>query len=143
MSVVFVIGPPCAGKSYFIKNNFKNYEVVDLYDFQKDIPFITAQEVLISYEKAKDALVKAIKEGKDVVLEHTLLKAKRRTPYIEAVREVYDGDLECFAIIPNEKTYLARCKERGISEYSGKANYSIYEEPQKEEGFDEVYIIKE
>jgi predicted kinase len=143
MSVVFVIGPPCAGKSYFIKNNFKNYEIIDLYDFQKDIPFITAQEVLISYEKAKDALVKAIKEGKDVVLEHTLLKAKRRIPYIEAVREVYGGHLECFAIIPNEETYLRRCKERGVSEYSGKVNYSIYEEPQKEEGFDEVYIIKE
>ena len=139
--VTFVIGPPCAGKSTYIKNNFQDAIVIDLWDFQKDISVFTMQTVADSYQKVLEALVEAIKEhpDKDIVLEHTLLREIRRRPYIKAVKEITDSPINCVAVKPDLDTYKEFCKQR-------KCNFSqdamdMLEIPTIEEGFSIVVLV--
>ena len=137
--IYFVIGPPSAGKSYFIKHAFQDAVVVDLYDFQWD--GMSIQDVADSYKAAEDALVSAVQNNKDktIVFEHTLLKAERRKPYIEAVRKVSDEPIICLLFNPDEGTYQWLCRKRGIS--VNMMAFDILEKPDVEEGFQAVYEI--
>ena len=91
MSVIFVMGPSCAGKSTFIANRYPNLRKIDLYDYQSHLferKFYTIDDILKSYEDCKRDVVEAVKNNEDIVLEHTMLKAIRRKEYIDAIREV-------------------------------------------------------
>lgn len=136
----FVIGPPCAGKSTFIKATFSDAIVIDLWDYQKD-DFVTIENIMRSYEMAKKALIEAIKtNNKQIVFEHTLLKAKRRKPYIEAIREVSDDVINCYVLKPYMNEYRKRCKQRQVACQTD--SYEILEMPTLSEGFDKIFIIK-
>ena len=75
MAINFVIGAPCAGKSYFIRETFPDARVIDLYDFQGD-DCMTIEDIAVSYKEAEDALINAIMtSGRQIVFEHTLVKA--------------------------------------------------------------------
>ena len=90
MSINFVIGPPCSGKSYFIENTFsKNSIIIDIWDYQKDLPYFNVENIIESYELAKKNLIEAIKNNPDkqIIFEHTLLKAIRRKLYLDAIRK--------------------------------------------------------
>ena len=110
MNVYFVIGPSCAGKSTYIQNNLPDVLKIDLLDYQKD-PF-SVSDIFKSYEDCKNALIEAVKTGKDVVLEHTMLMSKRRPPYIEAVRQNCDCKLICIVLKPNVKDLQERQEKR-------------------------------
>lgn len=142
--VVFVIGPACAGKSTFIKERFKDYKVVDLYDFQRKT-FMTTEDIYKSYENCRDALIEALKENEDVVLEHTLLLAKRRGMYIDAVRSVTDAPIDVYCILPTSQALRERRIERGasplISVTAAKSELTMFEVPKKEDGFRNIIII--
>ena len=144
MKIIFVIGPACAGKSTYIKNNFSDFEKIDLYDFQKDYPFLGYEEVVESYDKCKDALIEAIKSNKNVVMEHTLLRAIRREVYIDAVKELGDYKIECVLIKPSAEVLADRQKQRGIP-YSierAKDELDVLEDPTEDEGFSKITIIE-
>ena len=135
--ITIVMGPPCAGKSTFIKKNFPDAKVIDLFDYQKDC--FTEADVWHSYEVCAAKLQKAIKENKEVVLEHTLLKAIRRKYYVDKIREVTDENINIVCLIPSAKVLKERCKKRKTSYNS--MNLEILEKPKKKEGFSEITII--
>ena len=143
MSVIIVAGPPCAGKSTFIKKNFPDRTVIDVYDYQQSI--VSVESVMQSYYDCKDALVLALQRGESVVLEHTLLKAKRRPMYIDAIRSITDQDIDIYFIVPNLETYIQRQRSRNCyrGEEDSQMTLDIIELPTKEEGFNNVYIIIE
>ena len=145
MQITFVIGPACAGKSTYIKNNFSDFKVIDLYDFQKDYAFLGYNECVESYEKCKDALIEAIKNNENVVMEHTLLKAIRRKVYIDAVKELGDYEIECICIKPSPEVLNKRRKLRNIKSKIewDKEELDLLEIPTIEEGFSNVKLIEE
>lgn len=142
MSVIIVMGPPASGKSTFIKENFKNKEVIDLFDFQEHI-LPTYESIWQSYVDCAECLKEKIKEGKDVILEHTLLKRKRREWYISQIREVTDDDIIICCILPTINEYYQRCKKRNqpIIKSTAKSMLDELEIPTKDEGYKSVYII--
>jgi predicted kinase len=145
MSVIIVGGPACAGKSTFIKKNFADKTIIDLKDFQDKYLFLTYDNVVKSYEDCKNALITAIKEGKDVVLEHTLLRAIRREVYINAIKEVTDEDIIIYFFKPSLPHLLERVKLRTGKDGIGSAQVSIetLEVPTFDEGYSQIYIIKD
>lgn len=112
MAIKIVMGPSCAGKSTFIKETFPQATVIDSFNFQKD--FMSINEIMQSYIDCKDALISTIKEGKDVVLEHTLLKAKRRPMYIDAIREITDEPINIYVVMPDSDTYLEFSQKENV-----------------------------
>ena len=144
MAIIIVAGPTCAGKSTFIKENFADKEVVDLFDFQENIAFFNVTSIMRSYEECRDALIEKIKEGKDVVLEHTLLKAIRRKFYIDAIREVTNEPIEIYFLMPEREVYRQQLKERKqpTDDDFIDGSYSILEIPTKDEGYNQVTIIQ-
>ena len=145
MSVIIVAGPTCAGKSTFIKDHFPQHTVVDLFDFQKNFKFVNPELVFESYIKCRDALVEALKQGKEVVLEHTLLKAKRRAMYIDAIRSVTDAPIEMYFLMPSDKQLFKQMKARKYTRSldTAKDMKAIAEVPTLEEGYAVVHIISD
>ena len=145
MPIIIVMGPSCAGKSTFIKNHFKDYKVIDLFDFQtKTRP--TFDSVWESYVNCANALKECIKQGNEnIILEHTLLKRIRREWYISQIREVTNEDIEIYCLIPSAEQLVKQSQLRGnsISEDDAKALLDIVEIPIKEEGYSKVNIIRE
>jgi len=77
--VIFVFGLPRSGKTIYIKENFPDFEHIDIFRFQRDLPFgCTLEErekqMLAEYEECRVALGEALKTHENVVFEHTLLK---------------------------------------------------------------------
>lgn len=144
MSVIIVAGPTCSGKSTFIKENFSDREVVDLFDFQKDKLFLNIQGILKSYEECKNTLIEKIKEGKSVVLEHTLLKAIRRKPYIDAIKEVTDEPIEIYFLFPEREIYRKQLEMRKqpTDDDFIDGSYLVVEIPTEDEGYDKVTVIR-
>ncbi len=144
MQIIFVIGPACAGKSTYIKNNFPDFKVIDLYDFQKDYAFLGYDECVKSYEKCKDALIEAIKNNENVVMEHTLLRAIRREVYINAVKELGDYEIECVCIKPSPEVLNKRKELRNIKSKIewDKEELDFLEIPTIEEGFSNIKLIE-
>lgn len=143
MRIVFVMGIPASGKSTYIKDNFKDYKVIDLYDFQENS--FTFEDIWKSYMDCKDALIEAIKNGEDVVMEHTLLKGIRRKIYIDAIREITDEPIDIFLINPPLEILRERAKERKVyfdDEYILN-QLNVLEIPTIDEGFRNVTIIEE
>ena len=143
MAIKIVMGPACAGKSHFIRETFPNSTVIDLWDFQKEQKHVTYESVMQSYIDTQEALINAIKEKKDVVLEHTLLRAIRREVYIKAIREVTDEPINIYVLVPSAENFKkfnelrnCPCDDQYI-----KAMFETLEIPTFEEGFDNIYII--
>lgn len=142
MSVYFIIGPAASGKTYFRQKFFCHMPYIDLYDFQ-DERCVTLEQVIHSYESAKDALVHKVQSGcEDLVFEHTLLKSKRRIPYIQAIRQVSDMPIYCFIMMPDMETYDTFCQQRDLNPKFEKEAFDIFEMPTMEEGFDGIYMIQ-
>lgn len=143
-NIKIVMGPACAGKSYFIKENFPTATVIDLYDYQKTRPYLNSEGIMESYEECKNALVEAIKENKEeIVLEHTLLKAKRRKVYIDAIREVTDKPIIIYVVLPSREILKKFSKLRGVNydDLDIDLILDVLEIPTKEEGFASVIMV--
>lgn len=141
MKITFVMGVPCAGKTTYIKNNFQNRTIIDLYDYQQKL--LSLKDVALSYEKCKEALIKAIQNNEDVVMEHTLLKSIRRIPYIEAIREITDSPIEIILLNPSMKILKKNVEKRKCALCYSEAGLDILEIPKKEEGFSKIILVTE
>jgi len=103
--VIFVMGATASGKTHFINHYFtgKDVAVLNIFDYQqkayeeagfgKMIPMGVQIRCLM---KANDMLlndiIEKLKQGRDVVVEQTFFKAKRRIVYVDAIREAVDAD---------------------------------------------------
>lgn len=144
--IKIVMGVACGGKSYFIKNNFPDATVLDVFDYQKRRKretFSNYKALSLANEDIKNDLVKAILDNKDVVMEHTLLKAMRREPYIKAIREVTDRDIDIYCVCPSQEQFAKNLKERDIELWEVAGMWDVLEMPTKYEGYSHVYIVDE
>ena len=148
MSVIFVMGPSCAGKSTFIANRYPNLRKIDLYDYQSYLferKFYTIDDILKSYEDCKRDVVEAVKNNEDIVLEHTMLKAIRRKEYIDAIREVSDTKIGIVVIYPSDEKILEHAEKRGIKMSQKELDdyRELYEEPKVTEGYSKISIFRQ
>lgn len=145
MSVIIVAGPTCAGKSTFIKDHFPDHTVVDLFDFQKDFKYVTVEGVMQSYEECKNALQAALRQGKNVVLEHTLLKQMRRPMYIDAIRECTNEPIEMYFLVPSDEQLIKQMRERSYASdiKTARSMKEVIELPTLSEGYAVVHIISD
>ena len=144
--IKFVMGVACGGKSHFIRNNFPDAVCLDVYDYQvkrQKEGWWPYDATVQSYEDIKEDLIKNILEGNDVVMEHTLLRAIRREPYIKAIREATDRDIDIYCLYPSEERFALNVKERNVRLSEVQGMWDILEVPTKDEGYSHVYIVDE
>ncbi len=156
--VTFVIGVTASGKSYFIDENYADKDVVilDAYEYQKTADkdnnlnmYRGFDRTIISLMKANqmllDDIIKEIKAGKDVVVEQTFYKAKRRIAYIDEIRKVADVTIDVYMISPSKELFYSNCKKRGYEdeiEIEGLVEQlDFIEFPNPSEGFDAIYEV--
>lgn len=144
-TLTIVAGPPCSGKSTYIKNSreLSKKTVVDLYDFQRN--HMSLSEVQESYALCYREVAKQLNNGKDVVLEHTFLKAQRRKEFLEFLRERYTGDVHMVYFHTPTEVLTERIKKRGIAKGKEKelaeSFLSQTELPTYEEGYKTLVFL--
>ncbi len=155
--LIIVMGTAASGKTHFIKEHFSDmdYKHISIGEYQRSLK--TEEELdsmntfeyfdYLAYcnEKAKEDMVEALKSGENVILEHTLYKAKRRIVYIEAAREVTDEPIDIYVMQPgrdrlreNLKSY-AHGDESALERMLGEMSQIEY--PNPIEGYDKIYSI--
>lgn len=156
--VVFVIGLPRSGKSSFIKENFKEAKILDIWDYQHQSDSYI--ETVDGYmEILKDLIHEIVineeyaEEPSTIVLEHTLIKSYRRPLYIAAIQSMcgqYNLDIDCYYTYPTAKQYTYMYyKDNGwdldaMFDYRVQGSQSLlnqFDIPSKEEGFSNIYKI--
>ncbi|MEY8369898.1 hypothetical protein AALA24_14235 [Anaerovoracaceae bacterium 42-11] len=94
MALNIVIGVSGSGRTHFIEHNFSSWKHFSVGDYQRKLreeagnpEFMDffAQKLLIikANEQIQEDILKALRQGQDVALEHTWYKAKRRIAYME------------------------------------------------------------
>lgn len=158
MTVTFVIGATASGKTTFIKNFFsynQNTVILNVYDYQqaaykeagfgKHIPF--GQEFKCLYKANENLLVdiiKTLQEGKNVVVEQTLYKAKRRIAYIDAIRNAVENiSIEVYVMCPSDTVWETYINDRKLdsSILQLKSIAKEIDFPNPSEGFDKIYEV--
>ena len=142
MKIIFVMGPSCAGKSTFIKKNFPDMKVLDLFEYEERIGF-SIPAIKEAYKQIEKDLVNCVKNNEDIIMEHTLLKAIRREVYIKAIKEVSDSPIIGYFLLPSDDEIKANAKKRRVkmSDSELKNVREILDTPSVEEGFSEIHIV--
>ena len=142
MKIIFVMGPSCAGKSTFIKKNFPDMKVLDLFEYEERIGF-SIPAIKEAYKQIEKDLVNCVKNNEDIIMEHTLLKAIRREVYIKAIKEVSDSPIIGYFLLPSDDEIKANAKKRRVkmSDSELKNVREILDIPSVEEGFSEIHIV--
>lgn len=156
--VSFVIGAMASGKTHFIKHFFadKDVDVLNIFDYQqkayKESGFGEMMPIGVQFRclmKANDMLlndiIEKLKCGRDVVVEQTFFKAKRRIVYVDAIRESVDAEMEIYVMCPSDERWQKNIRIRNLEEGCGsfKMNTSEIEFPNPIEGFDSIYEVSE
>lgn len=154
--LIFVIGATATGKTYFIDQNYKDKDVdiLNVYDYQQRaydeagfgdaIPFGAQFRCLM---KANNMLlndiIEKLSQGRDLVVEQTFYKAKRRIAYIDEIRKLADVTIEMYVMSPDDSLWESNIKKRelGGNFQSYKANADEIEFPNPAEGIDAIYEV--
>lgn len=155
--LTFIIGATAVGKSYFIEKNYdgRDVDIFNVYDYQQRVYAEEGYEdhvplaVMFScLKKANDMLlndiIESLSAGRDVVVEHTLFKAKRRITYIEAVKKAAaEVFVEFYVLSPSDGQWADNLKARGLKgDLQGyKNNAAEIEFPNPAEGIDKIYEV--
>lgn len=102
--------------------------------------------IIEAHEQIIKDFAEAVAEGKQVVMAHTLYKAKRRIDYIEKLREVTDDPIDIYVMQPSDEQilqYIAEDTERKGSVNIVKGDLEQVEIPTVQEGFAHVYAVTE
>ena len=155
MAVKIVMGASACGKAKFIEEHFTDWSYHSVGDIQRAMKkelreqgklFIDEMSVIVAAnEKIKELVVEDLKAGTDVVMAHTLFKAKRRIGYVEAFKEVTDEPIDIYVMLPTDDELRANLKESETCneqdfEYIKKQIAEI-EIPNAVEGFANVYAV--
>ncbi len=157
--VTFVMGPPASGKSYFITHHFagKDVDVLDIYDYQlqafeeagyklkisSGIPRGIAFRCLFKANEMQIRdIIKKLKSGRDVVVEHTFYMAKSRISYVDAIRKKINAAFEVFVIHPSDELWRENLQKKHLESLERNKNkLSEQEFPNPAEGFDAIYEV--
>ena len=155
-TVTFVIGATASGKTYFINTNYsdKDVDILNVYDYQQrayeeagfgsSIPFGASFRCLL---KAQDMLlediIKKLQAGRDVVVEQTFFKAKRRIAYIDKIRETAQVSIETYVMCPSDSRWKSNLESRKLDDRyeSFKRAREEMEFPNPAEGIDQIYEV--
>ncbi|MCI9501857.1 MAG: ATP-binding protein [Hungatella sp.] len=155
-TVTFVIGATASGKTYFINTNYsdKDVDILNVYDYQQrayeeagfggSIPFGASFRCLL---KAQDMLlediIKKLQAGRDVVVEQTFFKAKRRIAYIDKIRETAQVSIETYVMCPSDSRWKSNLESRKLEDRyeSFKRAREEMEFPNPAEGIDQIYEV--
>lgn len=161
VKLIIVMGANFTGKTYFINKHFRDYTEVDIlnvYDYQQQAYKEAGFKDSIPFSAQFDCLMRAnnmlladtickLKEGRNVVVEQTFFKAKRRISFIDGVREAL-GDaevkIEIYVMCPDDARWEENLRLREIDcsvESCRKQAEEEIEFPNPAEGFDEIYEV--
>ena len=155
-TVKFVIGAAASGKTTFIKNHFsedKNTIILNVYDYQQatykkmeEFGCISIMEERECLKNANEAIlvdiIEALKEKKNVVVEHTLYKTKRRIAYIDAIRKAIKNiNIEVYVMCPTDSVWEKYINKRKLNVSKIKAQKNEIEFPNPVEGFNKIYQV--
>lgn len=156
-NLTFVIGANATGKTHFINAHYadnKDIDVLNVYDYQQrvydeagfgeGIPVGTGLRYLM---KASDMLladiIEKLKQGRNVVVEQTFFKAKRRIAYIDEIRKAADVTIEVYVMCPSDDLWKENQKKRKLDRTfdSYKEQAKEIEFPNPAEGIDKIYEV--
>lgn len=156
-NVTFVMGAVAAGKTYFIDTHYsdKDVDILNVYDYQqRAYKEAEGRDYTTLHEKDFRCLMKAnnmlladILErlgcGRDVVVEQTFYKAKRRIAYIDAIRKAADVFIEIYVMCPDDTRWEVNWEQRklGGTYQRGKDLAAQIEFPNPAEGIDRIYEV--
>lgn len=66
--------------------------------------------LLQANELLLEDIVKNLNNGKDIVVEQTLYKAKRRIAYIDEIRKIPDVKIEIYVMTPSDELWQSNLK---------------------------------
>jgi len=158
---IFIIGFSCTGKSYLVNDKLKDMynvsdaAVCDILSVQKklweDWEDPTTEQILQSYKVLEDKMIEELKASDIVIVEHTLLKERRREQYLDRLLEEFGDEVEiiCHYFPLNDfeswiKNYNERTKMDEITESNDVALHlyqkaqQVFEIPRRDEGFDKI-----
>ena len=154
--LIFVIGATATGKTYFIDQNYKDKDVdiLNVYDYQQraydeagfgeSIPFGAQFRCLMKANNMLlDDIIEKLSQGRDVVVEQTFYKAKRRIAYIDEIRKSADVTIEMYVMRPGDSLWESNLRKRDFkgSLQSYKENANEIEFPNVAEGIDAIYEV--
>ena len=154
--VSFVMGATASGKTHFIKEYFNNKDVTILnaYDYQiqvydeegygDSIPIEEQKRCLIiANDRLIKDVIKTVKTGKDIVIENTFFKAKRRISYIDEIRKNGDVKIDVYVMSPGDARWKSNIKKREFTDDLAyfKSMAENIEFPNPSEGFDAIYEV--
>jgi predicted kinase len=158
MTVKIVMGTAFSGKSYFIKENFPDCEILSVGEYQKKIKMaekinehISLQDykkiLQMANDQIKRDMVERLSQGKNVIMEHTLYKGMRRKEYLEAFWSVTTDPIDIYVMQPSDERLLKNIQtdekqsEKGIDWI--KSQMRDIEIPSILEGFSHVYLVSD
>lgn len=117
--VILVIGANCTGKSHFIESRFRNgvYSILNVYDYQEPVEseknLSKWEQLYRANERLNADIAELVRQGKDVVVEQTFLRALRRIACVDAIRAASeDVSIEVYAMAPSDEQLRYNCAER-------------------------------
>lgn len=162
--LIFVIGSIATGKTYFIDSHYrdKDVDIFDVYDYQQRAydeagfcGLIPLGELITFWEEEFRCLMKAnnmllediinrLQAGRDVVVEQTFFKAKRRIAYIDKIRKTVNVTIETYVMCPSDEHWKTNLEKRKLSRsfqsYKEEA-VNVIEFPNPAEGIDRIYEV--
>lgn len=147
--IIFIIGANAAGKSTYIQKNFlnRNYEILDVRDYQQKLykdpdtrRLSLYDRTWIAQNQVIDDAIKLLLENKNVVMEHTLFKRKRRITYIDRIKKAApDTRIEIYVINPSLERWQENAKKRDSSAQTWQLEEIEF--PDSAEDFDAIYEV--
>ena len=154
--LTFVIGANATGKSFFIQSKYKDkgMDLLNVYDYQQRTYEEAGVREYIPMETNFRCLMKAntlllndilerLKNGRDLVVEHTLFKAKRRIAYLDEIHKIPNVIVEVYVMQPGDERWKSYLKKRDLFEsfQSYKNDAERIEFPNTAEGFDQIFVV--
>lgn len=154
--LIFVIGATATGKTYFIEQNYRrtDVEILNVYDYQRRIyeeegigefvPFGMQFSCLMRVNSMLlDDILEKLTQGRDIVVEQTFYKAKRRIAYIDEVRKIPDVTIEVYVMCPSDAFWKSNIRNRNLEDQfeSYKNSAKEIEFPNIAEGMDAIYEV--
>lgn len=147
--IIFIIGANAAGKTTFIRKNFlnTNYEILDVRDYQQKLYKAPDTRSLSLYDRTWiaqnqviDDAIKLLLENKNVVMEHTLFKRKRRITYIDQIKKAApDTKIKIYVISPSSEQWQKNSQKCDMAVQTWQLEEIEF--PDLAEGFDAIYEV--
>lgn len=157
-TVTFVIGATSSGKTTFIQKYFSNNwntVVLNVYDYQQAAYNEAGFSKHLSFRENFKCLFKAnenllvdiidlLQQGKNIVVEQSMYRAKRRIRYIDSIRSALKNvNIEVYVMCPSAPVWETYVSKRGLtaSFQRLKTEAEQIEFPNPSEGFDSIYEV--